>query len=69
MAVKTAAEWVDIYDEAILKIVSGTVSSYSVSGRTFTKHDLQMLHDIREYWAARAAEHNTGFTTSSDMSR
>lgn len=67
MPLKSAEEWAELYQTAIEKIVAGTVSSYSISGRNFTKHNLSELEDLCRYWTAKAAEAKHGFTTSADM--
>ncbi len=67
MPLKSAQEWAELYEAAITSIVAGTVSSYSISGRTFTKHDLGTLEDLYRYWVGKAAEQSNGFTTSADM--
>lgn len=55
-------------EHAIVAIVSGKVSSYTISGRTFTKNDLNTLKAMAEYFRRRAAETNYGGTTYADMS-
>jgi hypothetical protein len=67
MPIKSASEWAELYQAAIESIVAGTVSSYSISGRSFTKHDLGTLEDLYRYWLGKAAEQSHGFTTQADM--
>jgi len=67
MPLKNASELAELYQTAIEAIVAGTVSSYSISGRTFTKLDLPTLHDLYNYWASRASAERLGFTTTADM--
>lgn len=67
MPLKSAQEWAEIYQTAIESIVVGTVASYSISGRTFTKLDLSALHDLYQYWSSRAQSDRVGFTTVADF--
>ena len=66
MPLKTAREWVELYETAIESIVTGTVSSYSIAGRQFTKHSLTELETLHRYWLGRAAEDDRGFVTYAD---
>lgn len=67
MPAKTPSEWVEIIDDALVKIISGTVSNYSVAGRSFTKHDISQLQDLRDYWASIDASKRSGFTTRANF--
>lgn len=66
---RTPQEWAELYEEAIVSLVSGGVSSYSIAGRSFTKHDIDKLTKLHEYWSDRyeAKRRNTGFVTVSDL--
>lgn len=67
MPLKNPEEMAEMYMAAIEKIVAGTVSSYSISGRSFTKHNLPELEDLYRYWLGKAGEKRHGFTTTADM--
>lgn len=68
MPIRKPEEWVELIDEAQAALVAGGVSSYSIAGRNFTKHDLRALQELRSYWESRAAQASGGFTTSPDFS-
>jgi putative N-acetylmannosamine-6-phosphate epimerase len=55
-------------EHAIVAIVAGKVSSYTISGRTFTKNDLNTLRTLADYFRRRHAETTHGGTTYADMS-
>lgn len=67
MAIRTPTEWLELCDDALFKLISGGVSSYSVAGRSFTKNDIRALEDLRAYWQAKAAEESNGFTSAGDF--
>jgi hypothetical protein len=64
---KTAREWAELYQTAIEALVSGTVSSYSISGRSVTKHNLAEIERLHRYWLGRAQSESGGFVTYANM--
>lgn len=63
----TYREKAEAYEAAIETILAGGVSSYSVAGTTFTKHNLDGLERLAQYYRSRAEAEVTGFTTSAAM--
>jgi hypothetical protein len=55
------------YETAISAIVTGQLSSYSIAGRSFTKHDLATLEKLYQYYRSKANEELRGFITLGDM--
>lgn len=68
MPIRTADEWLELIDDALAAIITGRVASYSIGGRSFTKHDIRALEDLRVYWEGRVVESRNGFSTSPDFS-
>lgn len=64
---KTPEEWVDIIEPALAAIISGGVTSYSIAGRSFTKHNLSELQRLYDFWYSRAISSKGGITTIADM--
>jgi hypothetical protein len=56
--------------DAIVKILAGTLTSYSSDGRSYTKHNLSQLNELaKEYERkANAAELGGSFRTAADFS-
>lgn len=67
MAFKTYEARALEYEAAITAIIAGTVSSYSIAGRTFTKHDLNTLEALYKYYRAKAEESTRGNVTYANM--
>ena len=65
----TYREKAEAYETAIEALLTGGVSSYSVAGTSFTKHNLEALERLAQYYRSRAEAETTGFTTVADMSR
>lgn len=65
---KTPEEWVEIIEPAIVGIISGGVTSYSIAGRSFTKHNLSELQRLYDFYVARVSTAKHGICTVSDMS-
>ena len=63
------AEIVQAIDAEILARVSGSVSSYSIAGRSFTKSSLSELYTMRARYADLAALQAGYGTTVADLSR
>ncbi len=68
MANQTHKEMAALYRKAIVQIVSGTVSSYSVLGQSFTKHDLKSLEDLCEYHERKYSTSLVGSRAVADLS-
>jgi len=51
---KTASEMVTLIDEAIESILGSQFESVNVNGRSFTKHDLGDLREMRDYYQRQA---------------
>ena len=64
---KTPDEWVELIEGALVAIISGGVASYSIAGRSFTKHNLSELQRLYDFYSARASSSRTGIVTYSDM--
>jgi hypothetical protein len=64
---KSPEQWVEEIEAAITAILAGGVSSYSIAGRSFTKHDLGQLRDMLEFYESRAARKRGGITSIADM--
>lgn len=61
MALKSNLQMAEMYQEAIEKLVSGGVASYTIAGRTFTKLNLGELEKAFHYWKGQAdAEEGKG---------
>jgi hypothetical protein len=60
MGLHSYAELAEKADAAVFSLLSGTVSSYSIAGRTFTKHDLRALQEIAEYYRQMASQEKHG---------
>jgi len=56
----TAAELLAVYDEAILALVRGGASSYSIGGRTVTKLNLRDLEKRRDELALQVERESGG---------
>ena len=67
MAIRTPTEWLELIDDALAGIISGKLSSYSIGGRSFTRHDIRALEDLRAYWESRQAESRNGFVSYGDF--
>lgn len=67
MALKTYQELAELYDAAEVAIVSGKISSYSIAGRSFTKHDLDLVARLKRYYIQKAREETHGFVSLSDI--
>lgn len=63
------ADIVKAIDAEIESRISGSVSSYSIAGRSFTKTSLSELMDIRARYADIAALESHGGITYADLSR
>lgn len=50
MALKTNEQMAEMYQDAIAKLVSGGVQSYTIAGRTFTKLQLAELERAFRYY-------------------
>ena len=50
----SAAQHVELLDQAIQDVIDGRASSYSIGNRSVTKLDLRELYKRREYYAAQA---------------
>ena len=64
---KTLDEWVDICETALTAIITGGVQSYSIAGRSFTKHNLSDLQRLYDFWVSRAERSKGGICTYADM--
>lgn len=53
---------------ALVELVAGRVSSYTIAGRSFTKNDVRAIKELAAYFRQRAAETSIGGTTLADMS-
>lgn len=53
---------------ALAELAAGRVSSYTVAGRSFTRHDLGALRALAEYFRQRHAETTGSFVTGTDLS-
>lgn len=69
MALKTNEQMAEMYQDAIAKLVSGGVASYTIAGRTFTKLNLGELEKGFQYYKTKAEEDKNGglFVTFSDL--
>lgn len=65
----TYREKAEAYETAIEAILTGGVASYSVAGTSFTKHNIEGLERLAQYYRSRTEAEVTGFTTVCDMSR
>lgn len=57
--------------DAIFKITSGTLQSYSIRGVTYTKQDLTTLNSLAKEYERKAASEEMGgssFRTAADFS-
>lgn len=68
MPLRTPEEWIELIEDALAKLITGGVSSYSIAGRSFTKTDIRALEDLRSYWEQRVVEKSRGFITHADFS-
>lgn len=53
--------------EAILSILAGTVQSYSIAGRSFTKLNLKDLEEMYTYYETRANRDSYGIVALADQ--
>lgn len=53
---------------AIVGIVDGSLSSFSVAGNTYTKLNLDSLQKLYDHYAARAARRQHGIVSRLDFS-
>ena len=67
MAYKSYTEMAEMYEAAIVSIVGGKLSSYSIAGRSFTKHDLSTLERLYQYYRQKAKEETFGGVSLSDI--
>ena len=63
------ADIVRAIDAEILSRISGSVASYTIAGRSFTKTPLADLHEARRVYADMAALQGGFGTTHADLSR
>lgn len=64
---KPASEWVNLLESAYEALLTGGVSSYSIAGRSFTKHDLATIREELDYWRASAAAETHGIVTIAEQ--
>ncbi len=66
MALKTNLEMAEMCQAAIVQLVGGGVSSYTIAGRTFTKLNISDLQRLYEHYkaAAEADEGKGGFAVT-----
>jgi len=55
MAFKTNTEFAQMYHDALVEIVEFGNKSFSMAGKTFTKHDVPFLEERFRYWRDLAA--------------
>ena len=65
----TYREKAELYESKIEELLTGGIASYSVAGASFTKHSLDGLERLAQFYRSRAEAETTGFTTVPDMSR
>lgn len=63
----TYREKAEAYETAIEAILTGGVASYSVAGTSFTKHNIEGLERLAQYYRSRAEAETTGFVTVAAM--
>lgn len=56
----TAAQKVELIDQAIEDVIVGGHSSYQIAGRSVTKHDLDKLRKMRNYYSQIAKREARG---------
>lgn len=54
MALKSNSEMAELCQQAIVQLVSGGVSNYTIAGRTFTKLNLSELQKLFDHYKAAA---------------
>ena len=64
---RTPEEWVEEVETAMSAIITGGVSSYSIAGRSFTKHNLNDLQRLYDFWVDRSSRRRNGIATYADM--
>lgn len=64
---RTPEEMLDAVQNALLALVSGSVSSYSIAGRSFTYHNLSELQRLESYYQSQVAATRNGIVTYADM--
>lgn len=64
---KSASEWVLLLETAYESLLTGGVSSYSIAGRSFTKHDIATIREELDYWRAQASSESHGIVSIADQ--
>ena len=60
MALKSNKEMAELCQQAIVQLVSGGISSYTIAGRTFTKLNVFELQKLVDYYKSRAEAEQAG---------
>lgn len=63
MPLKSYAEIAQTLEDAMLAVASGTLQSYSLNGKSFSKHNLKDLADLYRQYRQWAEEETHGGTT------
>jgi len=54
MALYTPEQMAELYQVALIAIVSGKVANYSVGDTSFSRHNIKDLEDAYKYWRKAA---------------
>lgn len=64
---RTPEEMLEAVQNALFALISGGVSSYSIAGRSFTKHNLSELQRLESHYQSQVASTRNGIVTYADM--
>lgn len=67
MAARSPDEMLEAVQNALFALVSGGVSSYSIAGRSFTKHSITELQRLEAYYQSQVSASRNGIVTYADM--
>ncbi len=65
--VRTPEEMLEAVQNALFALISGGVSSYSIAGRSFTKHNISELQRLESHYSAQVSSSRNGIVTYADM--
>lgn len=60
MAIKTAEQRLEEIQTAISGVLASATASYTIDGNTFTRHNLDALRRMEQYWLTQYAQSSGG---------
>jgi hypothetical protein len=67
MALKTALELAEAYQDAYISLIEGQLQSYSVNGKSYQRKDLEVVHRLFLYWKGEAHREDYGIIAKARM--